>query len=108
MTGLMWLAWVVTPLVGVIAYWVDTQADARARCEQRIEAREGSRARAFTNIDYVASIVDSIDAFVGIPADLRADLDRREQRERELVDLQLPPITLDNCSVTITPTPEES
>jgi len=72
----------------------DASADLRSaeitRCEQRIESRQGSRARALTNIEYVSSVLQVIDDFVGIPEPLRVE----EDKERRLVDEQLPVLTL--------------
>lgn len=110
-TVLMWLGVVGTPIIGGFGFWLDSRAELRAseveRCEQRIETRHGSRARALTNIEYVSSVLRMIDEYVGIPDELFDELARLEDQERDLVDEQLPILTLDNCLDVTTP-PEES
>lgn len=100
-TILMYLAIVVTPIVGGYAFWRDSRDDLRSaevtRCEQRIESRHGSRARALTNIEYVSSVIRVIDEYVGIPDELHAELTALEDAERDLVDEQLPVLTIDTC-----------
>lgn len=100
-TILMWAVLIATPLGGIYGFQRDARADLRSaevtRCEQRIESRHGSRARALTNLDYVASVLNVIDEFVGIPAELLSELHALEQRERSLVDEQLPVLTLADC-----------
>lgn len=107
----MWFGIVLTPAVTAGGFWLDSRADLRAfetqRCEQRIESRHGSRARALANIEYVASVLRVINDFVGIPDDLYVELAHLEERERELVDEQLPVLTLENC-LTTTGTNEET
>lgn len=100
----MWIGIVLTPAVTATGFWLDGRADLRAsetqRCEQRIESRHGSRARALTNIEYVASVIRVIDEFVGIPDELYTELAHLEEQERALVDEQLPVLTLENCLTT--------
>lgn len=109
-TMVLWLTVAVTPIAVFVGFRRDASADLRSaeitRCEQRIESRQGSRARALTNIEYVSSVLQVIDDFVGIPEPLRIELDELEERERELVDEQLPVLTLDACLHPITPSEE--
>lgn len=110
-TFAMWIGIVATPMATVAGFWLDSRADLRAsetsRCEQRIESRHGSRARALTNIEYIASVIRVIDEFVGIPDELYTELAHLEEQERALVDEQLPVLTLANC-LTTTGTNEET
>lgn len=100
-TMALWLTVAVTPIGVFVGFRRDASADLRSaeitRCEQRIESRQGSRARALTNIEYVSSVLQVIDDFVGIPEPLRVELDDLEDEERRLVDEQLPVLTLQDC-----------
>ncbi len=93
----MVLAVVGAPVATVGSWYLDSRADLRSAQCDRVEAREGSRARAFTNIDYVAAVLELIDRHVSIPGDLLADLAVIEAQERRLVDEQLPPIVYPHC-----------
>lgn len=77
--------------------------DERTRCEFSVEARAGSRARAFTNIDYVADVFDTAGKYLPIPPDLRAELDQLEAEERLRVEEQLPVLLLEKCPPVPTP-----
>lgn len=100
-TILMWVGVVGTPIIFGFGFWLDSRAELRAyereRCEQRIESRHGSRARAFTGIEYVSSVLRVIDEYVGIPDELFDELSALEDAEREHVDEQLPVLTLETC-----------
>jgi hypothetical protein len=88
-------------IFGVVVYVQDQADNLRAlnivRCSQVVEARHGSRARALTNIDYTSTVLDTIEDHVGIPNELRDELDELEAAERLLVDEQLPVITMSSC-----------
>lgn len=111
-TILMWMVLVATPLAGIYGYYREAESDLRSaeviRCEQRVEGRHGSRARALTNIDYVSSVIGLIEDFVGIPAELLVELRILETAERRLVDEQLPVLTFEECiNPPSTTTPSE-
>lgn len=77
--------------------------DERTRCEQRVEGREASRVRAFTNIEYVAGVVALIDGYITIPDELHRELLDLEAEERARVDEQLPALSIDDCPPIPTP-----
>lgn len=100
-TLVLWAMVVLTPIGVFYGFYRDANDDLRSaevtRCEQRVEGRLGSRARALTNIDYVSAVIDLIDQHVGIPVSLRNELTALETAERALVDEQLPVITMTQC-----------